>query len=312
MNILSIFFPAIFSLILSIPQVSDGSTGPYTVTTIGKDIYHIEDSNASNPAGETNNCSDMYLIVGTRKALLIDLSNWIRWSDDAVESLRRIVYDRVGKKELTIAITHSHGDHCGMLPAFAKDKNVKFWLPKADNFSRMDFPPKRTIMFDEGASINLGGRYIIKSFLLPGHTPGSTIYFLEGQNMVFTGDAIGSGGGLWIFSTEGFESFLEGFASFVDYIFDKRNGIDADALIIYGGHFWQKQKVNLENLGIQYIQDMYQLLVMMGEGTAESSPVSFPNVSYLDTNFKYGTAVITWNKEDAAQYSAHIRAELGL
>lgn len=33
-------------------------------------------------------------------------------------------------------------------------------------------------------------------------------------------------------------------------------------------------------------------------GTAEEAPMS-SQMKYLDTNFKYGTATITWNKEDA-------------
>ena len=52
----------------------DVEVGPYTVSVIEKDVYHIQDFNSSNPAGETfdadgkqthfNNCSDIYLIVG--------------------------------------------------------------------------------------------------------------------------------------------------------------------------------------------------------------------------------------------------------
>ena len=61
----------------------DVEVGPYTVSVIEKNVYHIQDFNASNPAGETfdadgnkthfNNCSDMYLLVGEQEALLIDL-----------------------------------------------------------------------------------------------------------------------------------------------------------------------------------------------------------------------------------------------
>jgi hypothetical protein len=29
-------------------------------------------------------------------------------------------------------------------------------------------------------------------------------------------------------------------------------------------------------------------------------------MKYLDTNFKYGTATITWNKEDAGKYSREL------
>ena len=102
--------------------------GPYTVTVIDPNVYHIQDYNASYPAGEYfdeegnlthfNNCSDIYLIVGDEAALLIDLSNRINWADNADASLKQLVAERIGDKPLTITFTHNHGDHLGMLPAF--------------------------------------------------------------------------------------------------------------------------------------------------------------------------------------------------
>ncbi|MBQ4022294.1 MAG: hypothetical protein II613_07085, partial [Bacteroidales bacterium] len=59
--------------------VKDVEVGPYTVAVISKNVYHIQDYNSSNPAGETfdangnlthfNNCSDIYLLVGSKEAL---------------------------------------------------------------------------------------------------------------------------------------------------------------------------------------------------------------------------------------------------
>ena len=145
--------------------------GPYTVYVLGKGIWRIEDANSSRPAGlktdqdgkivDMNNCSDMYLVAGTKKALLIDLSNFIKWDDTAVESLRSIISERVGNKEFFITVTHKHGDHLGMLPAFRDDPEVKFWIPEAE-FRSMDiFPEERTIFFPENASLDLGGDYLI-------------------------------------------------------------------------------------------------------------------------------------------------------
>ena len=117
-------------------NAADVEIGPYTVSVIEKNIYHIQDYNSSNPAGETfdaegnkthfNNCSDMYLIVGKEKALLIDLSNNIRWADNAAESLRQLVAERTEGKPLTITFTHNHGDHTGMIHAYMDDPEVWF------------------------------------------------------------------------------------------------------------------------------------------------------------------------------------------
>jgi hypothetical protein len=60
-------------------------------------VLLTKDANDKYPAGmimdeegkivPMNNCSDMYQLVGKNKALLIDLSNDIKWDDTATESL---------------------------------------------------------------------------------------------------------------------------------------------------------------------------------------------------------------------------------
>ena len=96
------------ALMAACGPAKDVEVGPYTVSVIGKNIYHIQDYNSSNPAGETfdaegklthfNNCSDIYLLVGEKEALVIDLSNPVTWAENAAESLRAIVAERAGDK----------------------------------------------------------------------------------------------------------------------------------------------------------------------------------------------------------------------
>lgn len=114
-------------------------SGPYTIARIGDDVYNIQDANAQNPPGVhkgengeeegMNNCSDMYLILGTEKALLIDLSNRIEWYEEPADWLRKIIYEKIGNRQLIITVTHNHGDHLGMLPAFVNDPKAEFWIP---------------------------------------------------------------------------------------------------------------------------------------------------------------------------------------
>ena len=284
--------------------------GPYTAKLLTRGVYNIEDANDSNPAGVhldsagkmtgMNNCSDMYLIVGKDKALLIDLSNVIRWDTTARESLRSVVYDRAGKKDLYITITHRHGDHYGMLPAFHDDQGARFWLPEAE-FSGMDiFPEERTTYFVEKGSFDLGGGVVVNTMEVPGHTDHSTLFFLKDMNMVFSGDAIGSGSGVWIFDYDSFLKYIDGISSLIKYIEDPVNNIDRDKLVIYGGHAWQKGE--MDKLTSQYIYDMRTLIENIGSGSPVSEPMSAPR-SYLNTNFRYGTATITWNKDDALKYA---------
>ncbi len=300
-----------FFLFITVLGINANSVqiGPYTVTPIANNVYHIEDGNDSNPPGSVigddgqavsmNNCSDMYLIVGKEKALLIDLSNDVKWDTTATESLRSLVYERVGGKQFFITVTHKHGDHLGMLPAFVDDQKVTFWLPKAE-FEGMDiFPAKRTTYFDLNGSMDLGGGFEINTTEVPGHTAHSTLFFLKDNDLVFTGDAIGSGTGVWLFNEESFYTYKESIDKLIEYIENPSRNINLNKLRIYGGHFWQGKE--LGELTSQYIYDMQALIVEMGKGTAKKEEMS-TFISFLNTNFKYKTATISWNDEAAEKY----------
>jgi glyoxylase-like metal-dependent hydrolase (beta-lactamase superfamily II) len=284
--------------------------GPYTVHTITEDVYRIEDANSKNPPGvvvgddgqmvSMNNCSDMYLIIGSSKGLLIDLSNRIQWDNTAPESLRSLVDERLEGRQLFIAVTHNHGDHLGMLPVFADDPEATFWVPE-NEFRGMDiFPEDRTRYFKERSSINLGGEMVVNTLEVPGHTAHSTLYILNGKNLMFSGDALGSGSGVWLFDEQSLYVYKESIDQLITYLEDERNNIDPEKLRIYGGHYWQGKQVG--ELTSQYIYDMQTLIKEMENGTAAMEAMSsfFP---FLDTNFSYGTATITWNREAARRFS---------
>lgn len=300
---------AAFVLYLLPSMAQTTETGPYTISQLAPGVFHIEDANKTNPPGihtdadgkatGLNNCSDMYLVAGKDKVLLIDLSNFVKWDTTAISSLRSIVYSEKGNKELIITVTHFHGDHTGMLPAFKDDPEASFWIPAEEFKGRDLFPRERTIAFPENASLDLGGGYVINSLEIPGHTAHSTILFLTGKNIVFTGDAIGSGNGVWLFSYDSFIMYKESIKKFLNYIRDPANDVDTGKLTVYGGHYWQKGVK--EKLTAQYIFDMQTLIDKIGEGKAEEEKTTYNK--YLDTNFRYGTATITWNKADALKYS---------
>ncbi|WP_163324624.1 MBL fold metallo-hydrolase [Draconibacterium mangrovi] len=301
----------IFILLSSSVFAQSIQKGPYTVTEIAKSVYHFEDGNDSNPPGlvlnddgqmkSMNNCSDMYLIVGTEKALLIDLSNTVKWDSTATESLRLLVYERVGDKKFYITITHNHGDHLGMLPAFVDDENASFWIPKEEFKGKDIFPVGRTTFFPENASIDLGGGFVINTTEVPGHTAHSTLFFLKDKDLVFSGDANGSGTGVWLFNEESFYTYKAAINKLIAYIENPANHIDLEKLRIHGGHAWQSAE--LGQLTSQYIYDMQTLMQEMAKGQVKTEPMSSSFLKFLDTNFKYGTATITWNKEAAERYS---------
>ena len=310
---------AIVGLAACTGNVKDVEVGPYTVSVIEKNIYHIQDYNTSNPAGETfdaegnkthfNNCSDMYLIVGKEKALLIDLSNNIRWADNAAESLRQIVAERTEGKELTITFTHNHGDHVGMVHAYADDPEVRFALPEKD-FALMArrFPEAQIHFINEGHVFDLGD-FEIETIEVPGHTDGSVVFNMNGRDILFTGDAIGSGHGVWIFNEAAFIKYAAAVPHLISWLEDPENGVNTERLRIYGGHYWQRDwlpELGDNEMGMPYIKEMQTLLDQIKAGTASAEPSNLGRQD-LDTYFRNGTAIIVWNSAQAAQYAESFR-----
>ena len=292
----------------------DVEVGPYTVSVIEKNVYHIQDFNSTNPAGESfdangkqthfNNCSDIYLIVGENEALVIDLSNPINWADNAAESLRSLIAERAGDKPVTVAFTHSHGDHTGMLPAMLETPGVRFALPR-DDFGRFAdrIPEERREFIREGKTFDLGGM-TVETIAVPGHTAGSMVYYLDGHNLLFTGDAVGSGHGVWIFNEDGFYNYVSAVPHLIEWLEDPEHGVDLDALQIYGGHYWQKDWLTLpkgREIGMEYLREMQQLVNDIEAGTASAEPSNLGRQG-LDTYFRNGNAIVTWSAEQAEKY----------
>lgn len=305
-------FLPLFLLLATAAFAQAREQGPYTIHPVIPGVIRIEDANRSNPAGihrdaqgattGLNNCSDMYLIVGRDQALLIDLSNFIKWDATAVASLQAIVSQEIGARKLFIAVTHHHGDHTGMLPAFKDDPKATFWIQTDEFKGREIFPAERTTPVAGHPTLDLGGGVVVNALELPGHTDHSTVYFLQGKNLVFTGDGLGSGNGMWIFSASGFAQYRQSIDRLIAYIRDPANRIDESQLLIFAGHYWQKREK--EKLTMQYILDMRQLIGEIKAGTAREEKVSFGAFPYLNTNFISGEATITWNKADAEKFKA--------
>ena len=304
---------------------ADVEVGPYTVSVIEKNVYHIQDYNSSYPAGPVldadgklvgfNNCSDMYLLVGKKKALLIDLSNNIQWADNAAESLRQLVAERSEGRELIVTFTHNHGDHIGMLHAYTETSDtpsndnsmVQFALPEKD-FSALvsKFPAEQCSFINDGHVFELGGMNV-DVVEVAGHTNGSVVFSIQGRNLMFTGDAIGSGQGVWIFHKDGYKQYAASVPQLIEWVENPSNGINTESLRIYGGHYWQRvglpEMKEGEELGMTYLRDMNQLIENINAGTVTSEPANLGRPG-LDTYFRHGTACIVWNGEQAKQVAA--------
>ena len=289
------------------PYMQTEEVGPYTVSLVEKNVWHVEDCNSSNPHGlcrrddgsiSFNGSSDMYIIRGEKKAILIDLSNKIAWADSAEYALRSIFNACAGKRDKIITVTHNHGDHTGMYYAFKNESGITFMLPENDFKADTVFTPDRMLLKDRDC-IDLGGMEI-ECFQCEGHTPGSMIFFLKGHNLAFSGDALGSGTGVWLFNKQCFDNFRHGVDRLRAYLEDPASGIDTSSFRFLTGHTYQKGEFEID---YRYVRDMQVLNEQICSGTAQWEPynVGFPG---LDATFKYGNASIDWNKAQSEEYAA--------
>jgi glyoxylase-like metal-dependent hydrolase (beta-lactamase superfamily II) len=191
-----------------------------------------------------------------------------------------------------------------MLPAFVDDPNYKFALSYQDFSSEpfiSKFPQERSTFIQEGYTFDLGGLELI-AIAVPGHTDGSLAYYVKGHDLLFTGDAVGSGHGVWIFNTAGFENYVAAIPHLLqalDFL-----GADKDRLQIYGGHYWQKDWLDLpkgRELGYDYLLEMQELCNRIETGTAQSEPSNLGH-PVLDTYFRNGNAIVVWNAAQAEAF----------
>ncbi len=157
---------------------------PYTAAEEARGVYRLDDGKQSS----------FYLIKGEKNALLIDTG----MGDDPLLPFIRSLTDL----PVILLVTHGHGDH----------------IMHANEFETVYLNPK-DIPLMEGAFRRLGittpvdcsgflpvmhgqvlnlGEFTVDCVEVGGHTPGSMVFYERGRHLLFTGDAVGSGVGVWL------------------------------------------------------------------------------------------------------------------
>lgn len=140
-----------------------------------------------------------YLLAGKEKAMLIDTTMAMEPIMETIRSLTNLPVD--------LYLTHGHIDHIGRSGEFDqvymsyKDKDLYDLFAKGDEFKEapLDMIDSDQIHDLDGIhSIDLGER-VIQIVPLAGHTKGSVVFVDPENQFVYTGDALGSGCGLWLF-----------------------------------------------------------------------------------------------------------------
>ncbi len=266
----------------------------------------MADSYDANGATNDNNTATMYIVMDDDTAVLIDLGNGAastasHFGEDAEDSAvleaidaeyKELVYSLIGDRDLSIAITHNHGDHLGYLSAMAGD-NVKLYFPEVDytdsvveTYGDLSETYDLETYTPGELTISLGDDLELSTLGCAGHTDGSTIYVLEtplvtyeyddageatgssAQYLVFSGDALGSGSSAWIFSAESMATFADSigpvydtlatYTSYNDYLGDEPKN-DA-TILIEGGHEWQiTNRFGDMTMGLEYVENMKTL-----------------------------------------------------
>lgn len=117
---------------------------------------------------------------------------------DAPQDLRELIVKAQNTEVEVILITHQHSDHLAGLNELvsAFDVPIGISCPDSAAVQRMGFEPEVDV--SDGALITVGA-LTVTALATPGHTRGSTCYFIESGisehgGILFTGDTLFPGG----------------------------------------------------------------------------------------------------------------------
>jgi glyoxylase-like metal-dependent hydrolase (beta-lactamase superfamily II) len=177
-----------------LPIVSEGKT-----IRISPNVYVIPDENRRG-------VPNVGIVVGDRATLVIDPGMGLKSGQAVMREAAKISKGA----EIYIATTHLHPEHTtGALafPSSAKvvravaqqqdiDANAMWWVTEfskrspelAELLKDVKGFPAPAETFEREKTLDLGGVRVKLILLGPGHTPGDTVIFVEGDAVLFAGD----------------------------------------------------------------------------------------------------------------------------
>ncbi|MBQ4207371.1 MAG: MBL fold metallo-hydrolase [Clostridia bacterium] len=169
------------------------NTDIYTVEEIAPGTFRLDECGRDN----------CYLLCGEERALLIDCS---LGTGDLLRAVRRLT-----DLPLTVAVTHTHGDHAGGGYQFGtihvpraethdsfRGQNLRVFrrMLLSNRMKRQGITKKNIrgsirktawLPFDDGDVFDLGGR-AVRAVSVPAHTIGGTVFLDETNRLAFLGD----------------------------------------------------------------------------------------------------------------------------
>ncbi len=239
-----------------------------------------------------------YVITGRDRALVIDTGMARGDVPALVREITALPFD--------LALTHGHGDHSMHCARFdtiylhQADREMLF----SQRFEGQPIPENSELRFvEDGDMLDLGGDVKIECIALPGHTPGSLLLVDSFHKCVFTGDAVGSGCGVWMQVPTG--SPLSEYAGAIRQALARlaQLGVNGESWRFLGGHAAQRFLSTVSGfnpIAPDLMEDMAILCdkLCAGEITGAAEHVDARAARFGDVRFaRYGRAEILYRTE---------------
>ena len=201
----------------------------FRITRIAEGAYSILD------AGD----SSFYVVEGSDRAAVIDTG--ISPGKKIMPVIRELT-----DKDLVLVITHAHIDHMHHMDEFDTVYMCHDELKIEANIltgmmGGKDLDLKHTIDIGTDSKIELG-ETALEICEVPGHTPGSVVVLDKKRNLLFTGDAIGSGYGVWmqVPGATSLETYYHSLSNLIRWLVDRGGRMQ-----FWGGHSYQQLQSTL-------------------------------------------------------------------
>lgn len=260
----------------------------FAVKQINEDAYVINDAFGAS----------FYVVRGSEYAAVIDTGFT---KGETIMPVIRSITDM----PLKLVITHLHMDHMHHMDEFEEVYMCRKELTMPPQVLRqsaggVDHDYSRVHNIETGSVVSLGGDEL-EICQVPGHTPGTVVILDKKHNMLFTGDAIGSGVGVWmqVTSAISLEEYLDSLIFLQSWLVEK-----GGRMSFWGGHNNQqytaivtKDGYNPLNMGL--LGDLIDLVekILTGEikGVAHEEGIVDKPGENLYASF--GRAEILYNRD---------------
>ncbi len=241
------------------------------VTRYTDHIYNMKEIGQQDPAKPAFGYVDAWLYVGSERAALVDtLDN----APGLYEEVRKIT-----ALPVDVFLTHGHGDHAGVALQEFAETGCRIYMDFKDNEILPEYVEREWLTpLLEGQIFSLGDRKL-EVLSCPGHTQGSVAFLDREQELLFSGDTIGSGS-IWLqlpyseplaVCGENFRKVKEQIASLKD-------------LQIFPGHICQAVKLPM---GQSYLDDLIHCVEGVLSGEISGTP---QKMDFHGSSIAYGLA----------------------